>query len=102
MAEVEVICPGFGRTGTLSLYTALNKLGYKTHHMIEVIDNPTQVAAWLKAARDRTAGRPIDWHSLLGSGGYNATVDWPSAAFFKELMVAYPRAKVLLAIRDFD
>ncbi len=35
-AQLRVIGAGFGRTGTLSLWTALNRLGYKTHHMIEV------------------------------------------------------------------
>lgn len=34
--RLRVIGAGFGRTGTLSLKTALNMLGYKTHHMIEV------------------------------------------------------------------
>jgi hypothetical protein len=30
---------GFGRTGTDSLRTALIQLGYRTHHMVEVLDS---------------------------------------------------------------
>jgi hypothetical protein len=38
---LEIIGPGFGRTGTSSLKTALEHLGYgPTHHMFEVRDNP--------------------------------------------------------------
>jgi hypothetical protein len=42
--RLEVIGAGFGRTGTASLYAALNRLGYKTHHMFEVgtaVQEPT-------------------------------------------------------------
>ncbi|GFR52716.1 hypothetical protein Agub_g15265 [Astrephomene gubernaculifera] len=99
MSDVEVIGAGFGRTGTLSLYTALNRLGYKTHHMKEVIMTGT-ASGWLQAARDRAAGRPINWDSILG--GYTATVDWPAAAFYSELLAANPNAKVILTLRDFD
>ncbi|GLC56432.1 hypothetical protein PLESTB_001104200 [Pleodorina starrii] len=101
-AEVEVIGAGFGRTGTASLYAALNTLGYKTHHMAEVVTRPGQAAVWLRAARDRAAGRPIDWRQVLGEGGYTAAVDWPSLAFYRELLAANPRAMVVLTLRDFD
>ena len=35
----------------------------------------------------------VDLDRLLQ--GYKACVDWPSAAFFAELMAQYPRAKVV-------
>jgi len=39
--SIEIIGAGFGRTGTLSLKYALEKLGYnKTYHMAELIQNP--------------------------------------------------------------
>jgi hypothetical protein len=31
---------------------------------------------------------------------YRATVDWPAAAFYEELMESYPDAKVILTVRD--
>ena len=34
--------------------------------------------------------------------GYRATVDWPAAAFWRELTGRYPDAKVLLSRRDPD
>ena len=35
---LKVIGAGFGRTGTLSMKAALERLGYnKTHHMVEVL-----------------------------------------------------------------
>lgn len=38
---MQVIGAGFGRTGTLSLKTALERLGYgPCHHMKEVIERP--------------------------------------------------------------
>ena len=46
MADLKVIGAGFGRTGTMSLYTALEKLGFKTHHMKTVIKNPKEVPMW--------------------------------------------------------
>ncbi|GFR47856.1 hypothetical protein Agub_g9640 [Astrephomene gubernaculifera] len=100
MVDIEVIGAGFGRTGTASLYVALNKLGYKTHHMKEVFCNINKGSAWLKLARDRNAGLPIDWESVLG--GYTAAVDWPSVAVYRELLAANPNAKVILTLRDFD
>ncbi|KAG2444255.1 hypothetical protein HXX76_001012 [Chlamydomonas incerta] len=35
-ARLQVLGVGFGRTGTLPLYVALNALGYRTHHMAEL------------------------------------------------------------------
>ena len=37
-------------------------------------------------------------HSIMAD--YRGGVDYPVAMFYKELMMAYPRAKVLLTIRD--
>ena len=34
--------------------------------------------------------------------GFQATVDWPGAFFYEELMEGYPDAKVLLSVREGD
>lgn len=92
---IEVLGAGFGRTGTLSLKFALETLGYyKCYHMIEVMLNEGHVEQWRRAARRET----VDWRALYK--GYRATVDWPSASFWRELRVAYPNAKVILTLRD--
>ena len=92
---LEVIGAGFGRTGTMSLKVALEELGIgPCYHMIEVFEHPEHVSLWEAAIR----GEPLDWEKIFGS--YQAAVDWPTAAFYKELMKVYPHAKVLLTIRD--
>ncbi len=92
---IEVIGAGFGRTGTLSLKFALETLGLnKCYHMMEVMRNDSHPAQWRKAAR----GEAVDWDALYA--GYQATVDWPSTSFWRELRQVYPEAKVILTLRD--
>ena len=93
--SLRIVGAGLGRTGTLSLKTALEKLlGKPCHHMLELFAHPEQVPHWLAAAR----GSMPDWNELLKS--YVAAVDWPSAAFWPELAAANPDAIVLLSTRD--
>jgi hypothetical protein len=91
---LKVIGAGYGRTGTMSLKLALEQLGFgPCYHMVEVFKNPQAPLWWIEAAE----GRP-DWEKIFA--GYNATVDWPNATFYKELAEAYPEAKVILTVRD--
>jgi len=94
---LRVVGAGLGRTGTLTLKLALERLlGEPCYHMLEVFSHPEHLAAWKTAAR---GGSP-DWQALLR--GYGAAVDWPSASFWRELMQEYPDALVLLSVRDAD
>lgn len=94
---LRVVGAGLGRTGTLSLKIALERLlGAPCYHMAEVFAHPAHVPLWRDAAR----GRPPDWESLFA--GYRAAVDWPACAFWPELSEAYPDALVLLSVRDAD
>ena len=91
----RVVGAGLGRTGTLSLKVALERLlGGPCYHMTEVFVHPEHVGAWHDAAR----GRMPDWKELFT--GYHAAVDWPASAFWPELMEAFPDALVLLSVRD--
>ena len=93
--SIKVIGAGYGRTGTLSLKFALEKLGFdKCYHMMEVQMNPTHVQIW----RDLNKGVMPDWSALFA--GYQATVDWPSCNFWREQRAAFPDAKVILSRRD--
>ena len=93
---LKVIGSGLGRTGTKSLQTALNMLGQgPCHHMVEVFANPDSVPLWIAAGE----GRP-DWDAVFQ--GYNAMVDYPGAAYWRELAANYPKAKVLHTTRDPD
>ncbi len=91
---LSVVGAGLGRTGTASLKVALEKLGLgRCHHMSEVFGSPEQIALWAKAAD----GKP-DWDTIFE--GYGAAVDFPAAAFWRELAAFYPKAKVILSVRD--
>jgi len=92
---LKIIGAGFGRTGTLSLKNALEGLGFRPcYHMMELFGNPGADEQWGAIAR----GEPVDLKTVLE--GYQATVDWPACAVYKELMQIYPEAKVLLTVRD--
>jgi hypothetical protein len=94
---VKIIGAGFGRTGTASLKVALEELGFgPCYHMTEVFANPDHIEVWEAAMR----GDPVDWERLFHD--YRATVDWPGAAFYEELMERCPDAKVILTVRDPD
>lgn len=92
---IEVIGAGFGRTGTMSLKLALEKLGFdKCYHMYELLRQPGHVELWHQATR----GDPVDWHALFQ--GYRATVDWPSCNFWEVQLEQFPDARVVLSERD--
>jgi hypothetical protein len=92
---MRVIGVGFGRTGTASLKLALERLGVgPCYHMLDVIDQPARARAWLDAAD----GQPPAWDGIFA--GFESTVDWPAAAFWRELIEFYPDAMVILSMRD--
>jgi hypothetical protein len=94
---LDIIGAGFGRTGTSSLKTALEHLGFgPTHHMFEVRDNPHLLPPWVAAAN----GGPLDIERAFS--GYRSQVDWPGARYWRELAERYPDAKVILTVRDPD
>ena len=92
---LRVVGAGLGRTGTNSLKIALETLlGGPCYHMFELVQREQDSAAWAAAER----GEEVDWSSVLA--GYVASVDWPAAAFWRELLAANPDAFVLLSRRD--
>lgn len=95
---LQIIGAGFGRTGTLSAYTALNQLGFPCYHMFEVLenkDNKEHLEFWRKVANG-TPGTAYDWEQVFSK--YTAAVDNPACCVWRELMTAYPEAKVLLTV----
>jgi hypothetical protein len=92
--SLKVIGTGFGRTGTDSMRTALEILGFgPCHHMRAVMSDEDQMAKWRAVA----AGGAADWDSLLG--GFGSCVDWPSAHYWPQLVTVYPDTKVILTWR---
>jgi hypothetical protein len=92
---MDVIGAGFGRTGTLSLKIALDRLGHgPCLHMLPLLDEPERATLFHRAAEgDRTSlGKALE--------GYRSTVDWPGTYFWRELAGRHPAAKVVLTVRD--
>ena len=78
---------------------ALEQLGYlKTHHMVEVLSagSGAQLDYWDQIGQ----GEAPDWHAVFD--GYQACVDFPACGYWRELAEAFPEAKVILNVRDFD
>ena len=103
---LQVICPGLPRSGTRSIATALERLGY-THcaHGFDILGNDAYAARLEQAvdAKYFDKGRPFerdDWDELLGH--CSAVTDAPLAFFWRELCDAYPDAKMVLVERDID
>lgn len=95
--SLQVISFGFGRTATLSLKAALEQLGFgPCYHMDQVLQEMDQRVPGWNAALDGDA----DWEAIFD--GYRSAVDWPTAAFPRELIAAYPDAKVLLSSRSVE
>jgi hypothetical protein len=95
---LKIVGVGFGRTGTASLYTALAQLGYPCYHMFEVIQNKankTHLDFWLKVANS-PPGTRHDWEQVFSK--YTAAVDNPACVVWRELLEAYPDAKVVLTL----
>ncbi|HVN00139.1 MAG TPA: sulfotransferase [Caulobacteraceae bacterium] len=93
---LKVVGSGLGRTGTKSMQTALNMLGFgPCHHMVEVFTHPESMQLWIDAAE----GRP-DWDLIFKD--YHSMVDYPGAAYWRQLADHFPNAKVLHTVRDPD
>ncbi len=62
--------------------------------MWELFAQPDHAPVWTAAAR----GKLPNWSELLQ--GYGAAIDFPPAAFWPELMEAFPESLILLSVRD--
>ena len=94
---LRVIGAGFGRTGTESLKAALEELGFgPCDHMFELLKATWRVPHLEALER----GEAADLDALFA--GFGSAVDFPFAKYYRELMVAYPEAKVILTVRDPD
>jgi hypothetical protein len=93
---MKLIGAGLPRTGTLSQKVALEMLGLAPcYHMVNVLTDLPQTERWRQALSGDVALSEI-------FEGFQATVDWPGAFFYRELIELYPDAKVLLSVRSGD
>jgi Sulfotransferase domain len=90
---MKLIGAGLPRTATLTQKICLEMVGFgPCYHMVTILSDLSLVPRWTDAFEGRT-----DWSIF---DGFQATVDWPGAFFYRELMDVYPDAKVLLSVRD--
>ena len=96
--SLKVIGAGLGRTGTLSLKVALEKLlGGPCYHMTELFQHlEAHTPLWHAAAR----GEPVDWNQVFNH--YVAAVDEPTSMMWESITAYYPDALVILSVRDAD
>ena len=74
--SLQLIGLGAGRTGTLSLHTAIEQIGYgPCHHMEHVLHHMDMQAPLWNAA---IAG-DADWSAIYQ--GFSSPVDWPLPTF---------------------
>ena len=92
--SLRVVGAGLGRTGTHSLKLALETLlDAPCYHMMEIRDRPDDADVWRRAAE----GETLDLTRSIE--GYAATVDWPTAAFWRQFSQENPDAVILLSTR---
>jgi hypothetical protein len=91
---MKVIGAGLPRTATLSQKVALEMIGVTPcYHMVDVLGDLDQVPLWQQALEGEAP-----WDEIFA--GCQATVDWPGAFFYRELIDRHPDAKVVLSVRD--
>jgi len=97
--EFVLIGAGLPRTGTLSTRAALGiLLKGSCYHMASVLESGRDHQHWRRAISGQATDE--EWHQVLDKHGYRAGVDYPVSLFYKEILQAYPEAKVLLNLRD--
>lgn len=86
----KVFCIGFQKTGTTSLYAALECLGYRTAAVVGRDWSAERLAAEGAGACIATAR------------DFDAAQDMPWPIFFRDLDAAFPGSKFVLTVRDPD
>lgn len=94
---IKVIVAGVSKTGTDSMRHALNILGFgKCYHMFDLMTNRKHLDFFQEIWKSGTT----DFETLFD--GYQSVCDVPAYCHFQAITAAYPDAKVILTVRDFD
>ena len=106
--HVRVLSVGLPRTGSKSMLRALEILGYQNvHHLGQIWWKPREWA-FLDRAADasfpslstyRPGLDPVDWDKMFGD---NEAITDAAGIFAPQLIEAYPDAKCVMVVRDFD
>ncbi|EMC92208.1 hypothetical protein BAUCODRAFT_281935 [Baudoinia panamericana UAMH 10762] len=101
----EVVCPGYSRTGTLTMHKALSILGYPTFHFSSFYENSRDCLLWTEAVKAKFYGQgPMPDKAFFDGllGHISATTDSPCNLFTEEFITFYPDVKVVLVERNID
>jgi len=105
--DLKVVGVGFGRTGTYSVKLALEELGMPTLHTQHLYEaeNESIFKMWtdliFRPSLEQghaTLGEP-DFDAITRRG-YQATMDFPVALYYKQIMEQYPDCKFILTTRE--
>lgn len=95
---MQVIGAGLGRTGTMSLKVALQELGAgPCLHSLDALSSDGARVLVPDSQRFARVAR-IDWRQALAPFG--SSVDWLGAGCYREMLGAWPDARVILTVRD--
>lgn len=106
---MKVLCPGISRSATESLRKALTELGYTTYHGFEVFEpgHHGDFRIMSRLARKKFLGGPKDGNVSFTAedfdelfASYDAVTDVPGYVVAREMILAYPEAKVILNVRS--
>ncbi|KAH8777319.1 hypothetical protein F5883DRAFT_409201 [Diaporthe sp. PMI_573] len=106
--HVRVLSVGLPRTGSKSMLRALEILGYQNvHHLGQIWWKPRDWAFLDRAAdasfpslsTHRPDLGPVDWDEMFGD---NEAITDAAGLFAPQLIEAYPDAKCVMVMRDFD
>ena len=93
---MKVINAGLGRTGTTSLKVALEQLGFGPgFHMFDIVKDEQRLEQWEKIVCEEQVP---DWEKVFD--GFTSAVDGPCAIYYRQMMEAFPDAKMILTVRD--
>ncbi|KIJ31966.1 hypothetical protein M422DRAFT_266332 [Sphaerobolus stellatus SS14] len=96
-ASIKVIGLGLSHTGTLTLWSALERLGFgPAYHPFKMPADRNDREIW--ARLDEGESDPKLFDQILD--GYQSVVDAPAAIKVAEIYAAYPDAKFILTVRD--
>ena len=89
---MKIICAGLQKTGTKSMAAALRILGFTVHDFDE------HNVYYLNEYLDAMDGKIPDFTAMYKD--VDATTDIPASLFWEEIKESFPKAKVVLMVRE--
>jgi len=93
---VQIICAGFQKTGTKSLSRALQKFNYKVYDAGETYTFMRET--WIQFFQGHIGIEEVC--AKYDQEGVDVVVDGPANYFWEEMAQYWPKAKVILTVRD--